>query len=225
MGLRRRGHGAPFVVRLERCCHEDVARPRAAIATRKIALATTFTCGGTATRATPQTNSGNVVLGAGIEVRDHEVVDGEGEAEQRGAQDRGREQRQRDLAERRPLVRAEVHRRLLEVAVEADQPRLHRDDDVADDEHHVRDEDRHEAEVEAPVMLRKSVSSEAPSTISGVDIGRKTSRFVAPRPRKSCRTIADRHQRSEHRREDRREQRDLERRRRPRRGSRARRPS
>ena len=32
-------------------------------------------------------------------------------------------------------------------------------------------------------VLRKSVSSEAPSTISGVDIGRKTSMFVAPRPR------------------------------------------
>ena len=39
-------------------------------------------------------------------------------------------------------------------------------------------------------MLRKSVSSEAPSTISGVDIGRKISMFVAPRPRNWCRTIA-----------------------------------
>ena len=32
--------------------------------------------------------------------------------------------------------------------------------------------------------LRNSASSEAPSTISGVAIGRKTSMFVAPRPRK-----------------------------------------
>ena len=39
-------------------------------------------------------------------------------------------------------------------------------------------------------MLRKSVSSEAPSTISGVDIGRKMSRFVEPRPRNWCRTSA-----------------------------------
>ena len=31
--------------------------------------------------------------------------------------------------------------------------------------------------------LRNSVSSDAPSTISGVDIGRKISMFVAPRPR------------------------------------------
>ena len=35
-----------------------------------------------------------------------------------------------------------------------------------------------------------SVRSEAPSTISGVDIGRKISTFVAPRPRKSWRTSA-----------------------------------
>ena len=33
----------------------------AASATTKMALATTFTCGGTATRAAPQTKSGNVV--------------------------------------------------------------------------------------------------------------------------------------------------------------------
>ena len=32
------------------------------------------------------------------------------------------------------------------------------------------------------VALRNSASSEAPSTISGVDIGRKTRRFVVPRP-------------------------------------------
>ena len=37
--------------------------PRAiAIATRKIALATTFTCGGTETRAMPQTKTGNVCV-------------------------------------------------------------------------------------------------------------------------------------------------------------------
>ena len=39
-------------------------------------------------------------------------------------------------------------------------------------------------------MFTNSVRSEAPSTISGVDIGRKISRFVTPRPRKRCRTIA-----------------------------------
>ena len=40
------------------------------------------------------------------------------------------------------------------------------------------------------VMFRKSVSSDAPRTISGVDIGRKTRTLAEPRPRKSCRTIA-----------------------------------
>ena len=39
-------------------------------------------------------------------------------------------------------------------------------------------------------VLMNNVRSDAPSTISGVDIGRKTSRFVAPRPRKRCRTMA-----------------------------------
>jgi hypothetical protein len=42
--------------------------------------------------------------------------------------------------------------------------------------------------VEKPIgtklMFRKSVSSDAPRTISGVDSGRKTSKFVVPRPRK-----------------------------------------
>ena len=38
--------------------------------------------------------------------------------------------------------------------------------------------------------LRNSVSSEAPSTISGVDSGRKMRMFVAPRPRKPYRTSA-----------------------------------
>ena len=122
----------------------------------------------------------------------------------------GREQRQRDLAERRPLVRAEVHRRLLEVAVEADQPRLHGHDDEADDEHHVRDEDRPKPRTKTLVRFRKSVSSEAPSTISGVDIGRKTSRFVAA----AAELVPDdreRDQRAERGRDERREQADLER--------------
>ena len=39
-------------------------------------------------------------------------------------------------------------------------------------------------------VFRKSVSSDAPRTISGVDMGRKTRRFVAPRPAKRWRTIA-----------------------------------
>ena len=34
------------------------------------------------------------------------------------------------------------------------------------------------------LRFRNSVRSDAPRTISGVDIGRKISMFVAPRPRK-----------------------------------------
>jgi hypothetical protein len=40
------------------------------------------------------------------------------------------------------------------------------------------------------VRFRKSVSNEAPRTISGVDSGRKISRLVAPRPRNPYRTSA-----------------------------------
>ncbi len=40
------------------------------------------------------------------------------------------------------------------------------------------------------VWLRNSVSSEAPSTISGAAIGRKMRKFSGPRPRKRCRTSA-----------------------------------
>src|SRR5213079_3229599 len=57
---------------------------------------------------------------ARVEVGDDEVVDRDGEAEQQGGEDRRRSQRQRHLAKGRPLVRTEVHRRLLKVPVEAD---------------------------------------------------------------------------------------------------------
>ncbi|MGI8579515.1 MAG: hypothetical protein ACR2K9_03040 [Solirubrobacteraceae bacterium] len=42
----------------------------------------------------------------------------------------------------------EIHRRFLDVAVHALQPRLHRDHDVGDREHHVRDDDRHQTRVD-----------------------------------------------------------------------------
>ena len=71
--------------------------------------------------------------------------------EQRAGEDPRRDQRQRDPRERRPLVRAEVHRRLLEVAVEADEPRLHGHDDERDVEHDVRDADRPEAGRDAEI--------------------------------------------------------------------------
>src|SRR5439155_1182855 len=82
---------------------------------------------------------------AGVEVRDHEVVDRERKRQQQRGEDPRRDQRERDTRERRPLVRAEIHGGLFEVTVEADQPRLHGYDDVADVEHDVSDDDRQEA--------------------------------------------------------------------------------
>ncbi len=118
-------------------------------ATRKIALAMTFTCGGTETRAAPQTKSGNVVVGPATKYVITKSSIESANPSSAALRIAGASERQRDLAERRPLVGAEIHRRLLEVAVEVDQPRLHRDDDVADDEHDVRDEDRPEARDDA----------------------------------------------------------------------------
>ena len=115
-------------------------------ATPKMAVPITFTCGGAPTRAAPQTNKGKVVLRSGVEVRHDEIVDRDREAEQHRGEDRGGDQRQRHLAEGRPLVCAEIHRRLFEMSVETDQPRLHGDHREADAEHDVRDQDRPEAE-------------------------------------------------------------------------------
>ena len=91
-----------------------------------------------------------MTVGPGVEVGDHEVVDREREGEHRAAEDAGHDQRQGDQAEGRERVRAEVLRRLLEAAVEADQPRAHDDDDEADAEHDVGDQQRLEAERGVP---------------------------------------------------------------------------
>ena len=152
------------------------------------------------------------LLAAGVEVRDHEVVDREGEAEQRRGEHRRREQRQRDLAERRPLVRAEVHRRLLEVAVEPDQPRLHGDDDEADDEHDVGDEDRPKPSWKTLV----SVEEERQQRGAEDDLGRRhRQEDEEVRRAAAAEVVADdreRDERPERGRDERREQADLERR-------------
>ena len=106
------------------------------------------------------------------------------------ASDARRDQRQGDPPEGLQLVGVEVHRRLLEPRVQARDPRLHGDHDEADAEHDVRDDDRPEARG-CIRRLRNSASSEAPSTTSGVAIGRKISRLVAARPRNRCRASAN----------------------------------
>ena len=98
----------------------------------KMALAMTFTCGGTAdlARFSPYVERERR-LRARIEVRDAEVVNRERETQQSRAENGRSKQRERHLLERPPLVRAEIHRSLLQVAVEADEARLNGDDDVA----------------------------------------------------------------------------------------------
>ena len=108
-------------------------------------MAITLTCGGMPWRAAPQMNSGNVCVSPALKLVITKSSSDSTNASRPAAARPGRDQRQRDLAERRPLVRAQVHRRLLDVAVHALEPRLHGHDDVGDVEHHVRDHDRHEA--------------------------------------------------------------------------------
>ena len=105
----------------------------------------TLICGGVATRAAPQTKSGNVVVEPALKYVITKSSIDSANASSAAGEDAGHDQRQRHLPERDRARRAEVHRRLLQVAVEADEPRLHRHDDVADVEHDVRDQDRREA--------------------------------------------------------------------------------
>src|SRR5262249_6992778 len=59
---------------------------------------------------------------AADEVRGHEVVDGQGQRHQRAGQNARHDERQRDLPERGPGVRAQVRGGLLQRPVEAGQP-------------------------------------------------------------------------------------------------------
>ena len=146
---------------------------------------------------------------AGDEVGDDEVVDRESEPEQRSAEDRGSEQRQRDLAERRERAGAKIHRRLFEVTIEVDQSRLHRDDDVADDEHHVGDEDRPEAREDV------HVEEERQQRGSEHDLGRRhrqeDQHVGGAAPTELVTDDREREHRAEDRRSDRRDDPDLER--------------
>ena len=102
-----------------------------------------------------------------------------------GRDDARQDQREGHLPERLQLVRAEVHRRLLEVAREARQARPDGDDHEADVEHDVGDQDRDEVQREERVGCRSttnSVSSEAPRTISGRRHRQEDQRVREPSP-------------------------------------------
>jgi hypothetical protein len=80
----------------------------------------------------------------GHEVRDHEVVERQHKSEHPTGGDGGRYQRQCH-GQKRPHGRAaEVHGRLFETAIEADEPRLHDHGDEAHGERGVRDRHRPE---------------------------------------------------------------------------------
>ena len=117
-------------------------------ATRKIAEPITLTWGGTPRAAWPQTKTGNVISLPELKYVMTKSSTEMAKAEQPAGEDRGPEQRQRHEPERRQTGGAEVRRGFLEVAVEVDEARAHGDDDEGDAEHHVRDEDRPEAEIE-----------------------------------------------------------------------------
>ena len=67
----------------------------------------------------------------GGEARDHQIVEREREGEHPAGGKRRRDQRQRDGEERPQRRAAEIHRRLLQAAVEAHEPRLHHHGDEA----------------------------------------------------------------------------------------------
>ena len=169
----------------------------------------TFTCGGAPMRAAPQTNSGNVVsepelkyvtTKSSIEIAKHSSS----AARIAGAISGSVTFRKVD-----PLVRAEVHRRLLEVAVEADESRLHRHDREADAEHDVRDQDRPEAEDDV------QVEEERQQRRAEHDLRRRQRQedqdVRGPAAPEAVADERQRDQRPERRRDEAREQRDLER--------------
>ena len=62
-GYRGGGHATPCRARLADRYSQKTLPSAKAMATRKMALAMTLTCGGTATRAIPQTKTGKVCVG------------------------------------------------------------------------------------------------------------------------------------------------------------------
>ena len=102
----------------------------------------------------------------------------------------GQQQRERDPPERLPRRRVQVGRGLLERAGPGSATRaLTVTTTKLMQNMHVRGDDRAEARAGRAAM-RNCASSAAPSTTSGVDIGRKISRLVSARPRNRNRTSA-----------------------------------
>ena len=103
----------------------------------------------------------------------------------------------RDQPERRHPGRAEVHRRLLDVATEPAQPR---DDVVEDDddaERRVRDHQRPQREVPMPRMVVNALLSAIAVTMPGSAIGRMISRSTASAAEEAIALQRERRERAE----------------------------
>ena len=181
----------------------------------------TWICGGRLLRMLAQTQIGKVCSVPDVNwVMMKSSIESENASSAAG-QDARQDQREGHLPERRPLVRPEVHRRLLEVAREPLHPGPDGDDHVADVEHDVGDEDRLDAEREQRAAGQRAangsvavptniVSRLAPSTISG---RRHRDEHEQVRRRPAAELVARQGQRDERAqggRDDRRDERDDE---------------
>ena len=187
-----------------RYCQKTLPRPRA-IATRKIALATTFTCGGTETRAMPQTKIGNVCVAPALKYvitkSSMESANPSSAAASIAGAISGSVTLRKVVTSFAPRSiaassrwRSNPIRRAFTVTTTKLTMNITCAMKIVTN-----------PSWKIAVVFRKSVRSDAPSTISGVAIGRKMSTFVAPRPTKRCRTIAMRDERAERGRDDRRD--------------------
>src|SRR5262249_44471725 len=173
--------------RSRRICRRTLVSA-APTATTKIAVPMTLTCGGAPTRAAPQTKSGNVVsepalkyvtTKSSIEIAKHRSS----AAKMAGAISGNVTFRNvtHSFAPRSIAASSRWRSNPISRALTVTTAKLMQNITCA-----IRI-------VEKPnttFRLRKRVSSDAPSTISGVDSGRKIRMFVPPRPRKLYRTRA-----------------------------------
>src|SRR5689334_1916493 len=160
----------------------------AVTATTKIAVPITFTCGGAPIRAAPQTNSGNVVSDPALKYvttkSSMEIAKQSSKAARIAGAISGSVTLRNVTHSFAPRSIAASSRCLSKPTSRAFTVT------TAKLMQNMMCAIRIVQKPKTTLKLRKSVSSEAPSTISGVDSGRKMRMFVAPRPRKPYRTSA-----------------------------------
>ena len=160
------------------------------MATRKIALATTFTCGGTATRAMPQTKTGNVCVGPALRYvmtksSMESAKPSSAAAIMAGAISGSVILRNvvTSFAPRSMAASSRCRSNPIRRAFTVTTTKLTMNITCAM-------KIVQKPSWKTPLVLRNNVRRDAPSTISGAAIGRKTRTFVVERPTKRWRTIA-----------------------------------